>query len=68
MTRVLLALLILLPGITQAQSPTTREAVRCIKDSFGNFTCTDGTRVLKDSFGNYTIIPSRTEDPRQKKK
>jgi hypothetical protein len=34
---------------------------RCIKDSFGNFTCTDGSRILKDSFGNYTIIQPRPQ-------
>jgi hypothetical protein len=47
--------------------PVPREAGRCITDSFGNLTCTDGTRVIKDSFGNYTIIPPRTEQPRQGK-
>jgi hypothetical protein len=33
--------------------------VRCIKDSFGNYTCTDGSRVIRDSFGNVTVIPGR---------
>lgn len=47
--------------------PLPRDAGRCITDSFGNLTCTDGTRVIKDSFGNYTIIPSRTEQSRQRK-
>lgn len=47
--------------------PLSREAGRCIKDSFGNLTCTDGTRVIKDSFGNYTVIPSQTEQPRQRR-
>jgi hypothetical protein len=47
--------------------PLPRETGRCIKDSFGNLTCTDGTRVIKDSFGNYTIIPSQTEQTRQRK-
>jgi hypothetical protein len=28
--------------------------VRCIKDSFGNYICTDGTRIVCDSFGNFT--------------
>ena len=46
--------------------PVPREAGRCIQDSFGNLTCTDGTRIIKDSFGNYTIIPPRTEQSRQK--
>ena len=40
--------------------PPSREGVnRCIRDSFGNYTCSDGTRVIRDSFGNYTIIPPR---------
>jgi hypothetical protein len=33
--------------------------VRCVKDRFGNYTCTDGSRVIKDSFGNVTVIPGR---------
>jgi hypothetical protein len=32
---------------------------RCIKDSFGNFRCTDGTTILPDSNGGFTIIPPR---------
>ena len=28
--------------------------VRCIKDSFDNYTCTDGRRIVRDAFGNYT--------------
>ena len=39
--------------------PRQQENVRCIKDSFGNYTCTDGTRYLKDSNGNVIIIPPR---------
>jgi len=39
--------------------PRQQENIRCIKDSFGNYTCTDGTRYLKDSFGNVTVIPGR---------
>jgi hypothetical protein len=40
--------------------PRSSEGVnRCIRDSFGNYTCTDGTRVIRDSFGNYTIIQPR---------
>ena len=50
-----------------AQPPADRRAkqgevpanVRCIKDSFGNYTCTDGSRVIQDSFGNVTVIPGR---------
>lgn len=33
--------------------------VRCIQDSFGNHSCTDGSRVVRDSFGNVTVIPPR---------
>jgi len=33
--------------------------VRCIKDSFGNYSCSDGTRMIQDSFGNVTVIPGR---------
>lgn len=68
MTRALLALLILLPAVAEAQSSTAREAVRCIKDSFGNLSCTDGTRVIKGSFGNYIGIPSQTEQPPPRKR
>ena len=40
------------------QQPQT---VGCIKDSFNNLTCTDGTRVIHDSFGNPIVIPGREE-------
>jgi hypothetical protein len=40
----------------QVEAPAN---VRCIKDSFGNYTCTDGSRVIRDSFGNVTVIPGR---------
>jgi hypothetical protein len=46
----------------QAQQPKTpqpQQNVRCIKDSFGNYTCTDGTRVIHDSFDNPIVIPGR---------
>ena len=36
-----------------------QENVRCIKDSFGNYSCSDGSRVIRDSFGNVTVIPGR---------
>jgi hypothetical protein len=39
--------------------PRQQENVRCLRDSFGNYTCTDGTRIIHDSFGNVTIIPPR---------
>jgi hypothetical protein len=41
------------------QQPQT---VRCIKDSFSNYTCTDGTRVIHDSFDNPIVIPPRREE------
>ena len=39
--------------------PRQQENVRCIKDSFGNYTCTNGDRVLRDSFGNVIVVPGR---------
>jgi hypothetical protein len=33
--------------------------VRCVQDSFGNYTCSNGSRVIRDSFGNVTVIPGR---------
>lgn len=33
--------------------------LRCVQDSFGNWSCSDGSRVLRDSFGNVTVIPGR---------
>jgi hypothetical protein len=41
--------------------------VRCVKDSFGNYTCDNGTRIIKDSFDNFTIIPGKEKfDGRQR--
>jgi hypothetical protein len=36
-----------------------REGVRCVEDSSGNYTCSDGSRIVKDSSGNFTVIPAR---------
>ena len=36
-----------------------QENVRCIKDSIGNYSCSDGSRVIRDSNGNVTVIPGR---------
>jgi hypothetical protein len=50
------------PGNLLMASPSKGEApanVRCVKDGFGNYACTDGSRVIRDSFGNVTIIPGR---------
>jgi hypothetical protein len=33
--------------------------VRCVADSFGNYSCSDGSRVIRDSFGHFTVIPGR---------
>jgi hypothetical protein len=41
----------------QPAPPRQQENVRCINDSFGNLSCSDGTRIIKDSFGNWTVIP-----------
>lgn len=44
-----------------ARSPEESPApnVRCAADSFGNYSCSDGSRVIRDSFGNVTAIPGR---------
>ena len=53
MVRALLSVLAVacLVAVAQAQpQPKPQQPqpqnVRCIKDSFGNYTCTDGTRVI----------------------
>ena len=33
-----------------------QENLRRIKDSFGKYSCSDGSRVIRDSFGNVTVI------------
>jgi hypothetical protein len=33
--------------------------VRCVQDSFANYSCSDGSRVIRDSNGNVTVIPGR---------
>ena len=69
MTRALLLALAVpcLVAVAQAQQPPKQQQqpqnVRCIKDSFGNYTCTDGTRVIRDSFDNTIVIPGRGERP-----
>ena len=45
-----------------SQQPQPQQNVRCIKDSFGNYTCTDGARVIHDSFDNAIVIPPRREE------
>ena len=67
MTRALILALAAasLAGSAQAQSqpkPQQPQTIRCIKDSFGNYTCTDGTRVIHDSFDNAVLIPGRREE------
>jgi hypothetical protein len=62
-----LAVAVSLVAVAQAQPPPRpqqppQQIVRCIKDSFGNYTCTDGTRVIHDSFDNAIVIPSRREE------
>jgi hypothetical protein len=46
----------------QSKPQQPPQTVRCIKDSFGNYTCTDGTRVVHDSFDNAIVIPPRREE------
>ena len=44
----------------KSQSEAGSRTERCIKDAFGNYTCTEsGTRIITDSQGNITIIPMR---------
>lgn len=39
-------------------SVTQNHGERCIRDSFGNLTCTESrTRIITDSNGNISIIP-----------
>lgn len=64
----MLLLIVLLAQAAAPVPPVGREkrgeyvpppSVRCVQDSFGNLTCSDGSRVIKDSFGNVTIIPKQ---------
>ena len=48
-----------LPSQPKDKASVPPPNVRCIKDSFENYTCTDGTRMIRDSFGNVTVIPGR---------
>jgi len=52
-------------GRTQPLSPDERYIKRCVKDSFGNYTCTDGSRILYDSFGNIIVVPGGKDGGRQ---
>jgi hypothetical protein len=45
--------------VPEVRRPPPPQNVRCIKDSFGNVRCTDGTTILPDSNGGFTIIPPR---------
>jgi hypothetical protein len=45
--------------VKDKQTPPVPPNVRCVQDSFGNLTCTDGSRGIRDSFGNVTVIPGR---------
>lgn len=47
------------PPSTQPGKAGVPPNVRCVADSFGNYTCTDGSRVLRDSSGGFTVIPGR---------
>lgn len=47
------------PPVGRQQEYVPPANVRCVTDSFGNLTCTDGTRVVKDANGGVTIIPGR---------
>jgi hypothetical protein len=36
-----------------------QQNVRYVKDSFGNYTGSDGSRVIRDSNGNVIVVPGR---------
>jgi hypothetical protein len=56
---VMLAQAVPLPSHPKDKTNVPPPNVRCVADSFGNYTCTDGSRVIRDSFGNVTVIPGR---------
>ena len=48
----------------QPKSPPTsffdrQQNGQYVKDSFGNYTCSDGSRVIRDSNGNVIVVPGR---------
>ena len=47
------------PSHPPAKGTTVPPNVRCVADSFGNYTCSDGSRIVRDSFGNFTMVPGR---------
>ena len=47
------------PPVPYVKDRTPPPNVRCVPDSFGHLTCSDGSRVLKDSNGGFTVIPGR---------
>ena len=59
MAVVLLAQAAPLPSHPKDKAVVPPPNVRCVQDSFGNYTCTDGSRMIRDSFGNVTVIPGR---------
>lgn len=48
-----------LPPVKDRPSSAPVPSIRCVQDSFGNYSCSDGSRVIRDSFGNVTVIPGR---------
>jgi hypothetical protein len=56
---LVLAVLLAQAGAHSPAKPVVPPNVRCVADSFGGFTCSDGSRVIRDSFGNVTVIPGR---------
>jgi hypothetical protein len=47
------------PPVAGREGVRSQANVRCVKDSFGNYSCSDGSRVIRDSAGNVTVIPGR---------
>jgi hypothetical protein len=60
---VLLAVLLAqaggVPRASGVERPVVPPNVRCVEDSFGNWSCTNEDRILKGRDGSVTVIPGR---------
>jgi hypothetical protein len=52
---LVLAVLLAQGGHPAKSGPVVPPNVRCVADSFGNYTCSDGSRIVRDSFGNVVV-------------
>lgn len=61
---MLVLAVLLAQAVPSQQRPPAKAVVppnvRRVADSFGGFTCSDGSRVIRDFFGNVTVIRGRT--------